>query len=102
MPTLGRAELGSFLGIGEGLEDFLLATDAYIFGYPLMTVEMTRKIVTNVPASVGMRAPMGMISKAREYPNSSYRDVTAPNADTLYTQAMFDVGKSRGFSASPT
>lgn len=93
MPTLGRAELGSFLGIGEGLEDFLLATDAYIFGYPLMTVEMTRKIVTNVPASVGMRAPMGMISKAREYPNSSYRDVTAPNADTLYTQAMFDVGK---------
>src|ERR1700733_8609844 len=73
--TPSRAELGSFLGIGEGIEDFVLATDAYIYGYPLMTVEMTRKIVTNVPASVGMRAPMGVVSKAREYPNSSYRDV---------------------------
>lgn len=36
MSTLGRAELGEFLGIGEGLEDFALATDAYILGYPLV------------------------------------------------------------------
>jgi hypothetical protein len=93
MSTLSRAELGELLGIGEGLEDFALATDAYIYGYPLMTVEMTRKIVTNVAAPAGMRAPMGSISKAREYPNASFRDVTAPNADTLYTQAFFDVGK---------
>ena len=27
--TASRAELGSFLGVGEGLEDFWLATDAY-------------------------------------------------------------------------
>ena len=37
--TNSRAELGSFLGIGEGLEDFIVATDAYIFGYPLVTME---------------------------------------------------------------
>jgi hypothetical protein len=36
--TVSRAELGSFLGIGEGLEDFTLATDAYIYGYPLVVV----------------------------------------------------------------
>jgi hypothetical protein len=29
---------------------------------------------------------------AREYPNASFRDVTAPNADTLYTTAWIDVG----------
>lgn len=26
----------------RGLEEFWLATDAYIFGYPLVTMEMTR------------------------------------------------------------
>ena len=36
---------------------------------------------------------MGQITPAREYPNASFRDVTAPNADTLYTAAFFDVGK---------
>jgi hypothetical protein len=40
--TLSRAEW-SELNIGEGLEDFWLATDAYIYGYPLVTMEMTRR-----------------------------------------------------------
>jgi hypothetical protein len=91
--TMSRAELGSFLGIGEGLEDFILATDAYVFGYPLVTMEMTRRVITNVAAPVGTRGPMGQIIKLRQYPNASFRDVTAPNADTLYTTSFFDVGK---------
>jgi hypothetical protein len=93
VPTLSRAELGSFLGIGEGLEDFILATDAYIFGYPLVTMEMTRRVITNVAEPVGTRGPMGQIIKLRKYPDASFRDITAPNADTLYTTAFFDVGK---------
>jgi hypothetical protein len=91
--TLSRAELGSFLGIGEGLDDFILATDAYIFGYPLITMEMTRRVITNVAAPVGTRGPMGQIIKLRQYPDAAFRDVTAPNADTLYTTSFFDVGK---------
>jgi hypothetical protein len=91
--TLNRAELGSFLGIGEGLEDFILVTDAYIFGYPLVTMEMTRKVVTNVAEPVGTRGPMGRIIKLREYPDASFRDISAPNADTLYTTSFLDVGK---------
>ncbi|WOH77171.1 DUF1254 domain-containing protein [Bradyrhizobium sp. NDS-1] len=91
--TISRAELGSFLGIGEGVEDFLLATDAYIFGYPLVTMEMTRRVITNVASPVGTRGPMGQIIKLRQYPDASFRDVTAPNADTLYTTSFFDVSK---------
>ncbi|MCK1397068.1 DUF1254 domain-containing protein [Bradyrhizobium sp. 4] len=91
--TISRAELGSFLGIEEGVEDFLLATDAYIFGYPLVTMEMTRRVITNVASPVGTRGPMGQIIKLRQYPDASFRDVTAPNADTLYTTSYFDVGK---------
>jgi hypothetical protein len=91
--SASHAELGSFLGIGEGIEDFVLASDAYIYGYPLVTMEMTRRVITNVAAPEGTRAPMGQIIKLREYPNASFRDVTAPNADTLYTTAFFDVGK---------
>ena len=83
---------GEFFGIGEGLDDFWLATDAYIYGYPLVTMELTRRVITNVVRPEGTKAPMGQIIKLREYPNASFRDVTAPNADTLYTTAFFDVG----------
>lgn len=76
-----------------GLEEFWLATDAYVYGYPLVTLEMTRRIMTNVVAPAGTRAPMGQFARIREYPNAAFRDVTAPNADTLYTIAWADVGK---------
>ena len=90
--TLTHAELGE-LNLGEGLEDFWLATDAYIYGYPLVTMEMTRRVITNVARPEDTKAPMGHIIKLRQYPDASFRDVTAPNADTLYTTAFVDVGK---------
>lgn len=70
-----------------------LAIESYIFGYPLVTMEMTRRVMTNVAAPEGTRAPMGQIVRMREYPTAEFRDVTAPNADTLYTTAWVDVGK---------
>ncbi len=94
LTSMARAEFAQWLeGIGEGLEDFWIATDAYIYGYPLVTMEMTRRVITNVAEPKGTRAPMGQLIKLREYPDASFRDVTAPNADTLYTTAFFDVGK---------
>lgn len=93
MSTVSEAHLGELLGLDEGLEEFWLATDAYIYGYPLVTMEMTRRVITNVAAPEGTRAPMGQIIKLRHYPDATFRDVTAPNADTLYTTAFFDVGE---------
>ena len=78
VPYLGssaRAEWGE-LNLGEGVEDFWLATDAYIYGYPLVTMEMTRRVITNVARPEGTTAPMGQIIKLREYPNA--RSATSP------------------------
>ncbi|WP_018263982.1 DUF1254 domain-containing protein [Methylobacterium sp. WSM2598] len=71
-----------------------MATDAYIYGYPLVTMEMTRRVLTNVAAPEGLKgAPMGQFTHAREYPGPEFKSVTAPNADTLYSVAFMDVGK---------
>ena len=74
-------------------ESLVLATEAYVYAYPLVTMEMTRRVMTNVAAPEGTRAPMGQLVRMREYPNAQFRDVTAPNADTLYTTAWLDVSK---------
>ena len=57
--TVSEAHFGEVLGIEDGLEEFWLATEAYIYGYPLVTMEMTRRVITNVAAPEGTRAPMG-------------------------------------------
>jgi hypothetical protein len=77
-----------------GLEEAVsTATDAYVYGYPLVTMDMTRKRFTNVAAPDAAHAPMGQLLKLRTYPAVDNHAVTAPNADTLYTMAWLDLSK---------
>lgn len=69
------------------------AVDTYIYGYPLVTMDMTRKFLTNYATVQGDRGPMGQIVPLRNYPAVDDHAVTAPNADTLYTLAWLDVSK---------
>ncbi|WP_290706439.1 MULTISPECIES: DUF1254 domain-containing protein [Gordonia] len=69
------------------------AVDAYVYGYPLVTMDYTRKSLTNTVAPQGNMAPEGQFVRMRQYPNAQFRAVTAPNADTLYTTGWFDVSQ---------
>ena len=68
-----------------------IATDAYVYGYPLVTMEMTRRVMSNAAEPEGNHAPMGQFANVRSYPDASFRDITAPNADTLYSVAWLDL-----------
>jgi hypothetical protein len=67
------------------------AVDAYIYGFPLVIMDMTRKQVTNVASPEATRAPMGQFTRMRTYPTADYRDVPGANVDTLYTMVWLDV-----------
>jgi hypothetical protein len=69
-----------------------IAMDAYIYGYSLITTEVTRVQMSNVPAIEGLHAPMGQFINVKRYPPADFRGVSAPNADTLYSLAWVDLG----------
>jgi hypothetical protein len=62
-----------------------IAIEAYIYGYSLITTEVTRVQMTNVPKTERLRSPMGQFTNVRRYPPADYRGVSAPNADPLYS-----------------
>ena len=68
-----------------------IAREAYIYGYPLVTMDMTRRQETNVRAPDDAHAPMGQLIKLRAYPAVDNHTAAAPNADTLYTMVWLDV-----------
>ncbi len=70
-----------------------IAEEAYIYGYALITSEVTRVQMTNVPKLEGLRMPMGQMINVPRYPPANYRGISAPNADTLYSVAWLDLGK---------
>jgi hypothetical protein len=71
-----------------------IGVEAYVYGYPLVTMEMTRRHMTNVDKPIeGIGAPMGQLVRMRKYPTAEFKQVTAPNADTLYVSGWIDVAK---------
>ena len=75
-----------------------IALDAYVYGYSLITTEVTRVQMSNVDTVEGMHAPTGEFSNIKRYPPADFRGVSAPNADTLYSVAWLDLTEPQVFS----
>ena len=97
--TLGGNSLFAAARLTAAQNDAVqIATDAYIYGYSLITTEVTRVQTTNVPAVEEMRAPMNTFVNLKRYPPADFRGVSAPNADTLYSMAWIDLTEPQVFS----
>ena len=77
----------------EQQRDEAAAIDAYIYLYPLVTMDVTRLQMTNVAASSAenMAAPMNQLYHFRAFPDADFRTVVRPNFDTLYTSLWADM-----------
>ena len=75
-----------------------IATDAYVYGYSLVTTDVTRVQMSNVDKVEALRAPMNQFVNVKRYPPADYRGVSAPNADTLYSLAWLDLAEPQVFS----
>jgi hypothetical protein len=75
-----------------------IAEDAYVYGYSLITTEVTRVQMSNVPKVEGLTGPMGQFVNVPKYPPADYRGVSAPNADTLYSIGWADLSEPQVFS----
>ena len=75
-----------------------IALDAYVYGYSLVTTEVTRVQMSNVDKIEGMHAPTGQFANIKRYPPADFRGVSAPNADTLYSVAWLDLSEPQVFS----
>ncbi|MGA5820207.1 DUF1254 domain-containing protein [Kitasatospora sp. NPDC094028] len=67
------------------------ATEAYVFGYPLVTMEATRRLQTNTVKVGTTQAPTNQLLHYNAPPTPAMKDVVRPNVDTLYTQGWIDL-----------
>jgi hypothetical protein len=68
-----------------------LAEDAYIYGYPLMLQDETRRQLTGVAAPEGVKAPVNQLAHLDQAPGPGPFPVVRPNLDTVYMSAFLDV-----------
>ena len=66
-----------------------LGVDAYIFGYPLVLMDATKRVATNVPKSGEDSAPLNQFGRKRSFPDDIFTTVVSPNATTLSIVSPF-------------
>jgi hypothetical protein len=66
-----------------------IAIEAYVYAYPLVISELTRRVSVSAPGG----AQMNQFTHKPMFPDASFTDVVRPNADTLYSILWFDVSK---------
>jgi hypothetical protein len=87
------ASAGAQAPIGEQ-EAHAIAVDAYLYFYPLVTMDLTRRQMTNGPAGSQLGSgPPNTFHNIAEYPPADVKVVVRPNFDTLYSTAWLDLTK---------
>ena len=64
-----------------------IGVDAYIYFYPLILMDLTRKQSINTLMPEFGKGPMNMFVKSAAYPPAEFKGVVRSNFDTLYSMA---------------
>jgi hypothetical protein len=97
MPTLGATQ-----GVLEGLKEdvheeiaYLLGMQAYLYGYPLVMMDVTREVLTAAPApnAEGTAAPINQLAKMPHYVDPNFKNVVRISLNSLWTTGWVDLEK---------
>jgi hypothetical protein len=95
--TIGGITLPTTTGPPTPAEAQQIAAAAYVFGYPLVIMDVTKDQATAVPALTltpsGQAAPINQVASQPAPLNASFTNVVSPNADTLYSTAWLNLSK---------
>lgn len=71
-----------------------IGVSAYLYFYPLISMDVTRKQMTNAePGKIPGFGPMNTFANVPEYPSAEMKTVVRPNFDTLYSSGWLDLTK---------
>ena len=79
-----------------------VAVDAYVYFYPLVTMDLTRRQFTNIEAGKEFgKGPMNTFVNVPTYPPADLKVVVRANFDTLYSLAWLDLTKEPVVVSTP-
>ncbi len=86
----------SMAGCGKVKEEeaYIFGMESYVYGYPLVLMDVTREVMTAAPApnSEGTAAPINQLAKMPHYVSPYFTNVVRISLNSLWTTGFVDLG----------
>ena len=102
--ALGCTFLPTLAPAAEALTEYeahAIGVDAYLYFYPLVTMDVTRKQLTNRSPAKDLAGPMNTFVNVPAFPTADMQVVVRPNFDTLYSSGWLDLTKEPMVISAP-
>ena len=86
------ASAGGWWALKQG-RPWLYGLEAYMYGFPLVMMDLTKEAATAVPSAGEITAPINQFAVMTKYPDASFRAVVRTGLDTLFATAWADLDK---------
>jgi len=70
---------------------FVVGMEEYVYGYPLVMMDVTREVLTAAPKSGEMAAPINQFARIREYVGPSVVNVVRISVNSLWSHGFLDL-----------
>ena len=84
-----------FFKVGRRGEEYIYGMESYVYGYPLVMMDVTREVLTAAPApnSEGTAAPINRLAKMPHYVDPDFKNVVRISLNSLWTTGWVDLEK---------
>jgi hypothetical protein len=83
----------SMVNCGKVKEEvtYVVGLEEYVYGYPLVMMDVTREVMTATPVSGQYTAPINQFERLRTYVSPDYKNVVRISVNSLWSTAFLDL-----------
>ncbi|MBR0882720.1 DUF1254 domain-containing protein [Bradyrhizobium liaoningense] len=99
-----KGELGELKDLkGDAKEEiaYLLGMECYVYGFPLVLMDVTNGVVTATSKSEEYKAPFNQFGRMRGYVSPDFKDVVRISVSTVWSFAILDLDKEPMIASHP-
>jgi hypothetical protein len=74
-------------------ESLILGMETYVYGFPLVTMDLTRQVMTAAATAGELSAPINQFQKLRKVVPWDFKNVVRISTNSLWETAFLDLGK---------
>jgi hypothetical protein len=95
---------GWFIRGGKTVKEtaaFLVGSEEYVYGYPIVLMDATRKVMTAAPTAGEYSAPINQFQRLRTYVSPDFKNVVRISVNSLWSTGFLDLDKEPMIVTSP-